>query len=89
METQHQEMKETSAEAFLFHLSEEIMNEKEKLAYIDGNKEVSKTEYKKIQEQAKLVAFLSEMEKAAMFYSEASENKNIELLAVIKRYLNI
>jgi len=77
------------AEAFFLRVSEEVKTETEKLKEMDSDKEVSKTEYKNIQEQAKRVAFLEEMKKVATFYIEAFENNNTELLGIMKRYLNI
>lgn len=89
MERPSSETEKNIAEAFFLRVSEEVKNETGKLKEMDSDKEVSKTEYKNIQQQAKRVAFLEEMKKAATFYAEASENNDAELLGVMKRYLNI
>ena len=89
MERPPSETEKNIAEAFFLRVSEEVKNETGKLKEMDNDKEVSKTEYKNIQQQAKRVAFLEEVKKAATFYAEASENNDAELLGVMKRYLNI
>lgn len=77
------------AEAFLLRASEDLKTAKEKLSQMDGDKEFGKEEYRKIQEQAKRAAFLEKMSEAAVFYAEAAENNNDELLEIMKKYLNL
>jgi hypothetical protein len=91
METQQIENKEEekTAEAFFVRIEEYMKSEEEKLKQMDGDKNVSKEEYRTIQEQAKLVAFLKAMREPAKLYLEAVEKENIPLTAEMKKYLNI
>ena len=91
METQQFTVTEngTSMEAFFAQLKESLEYEEEKLKQMDGDKTVSKEEYKKIQDQAKLVEFLHEIKKPVTLYAEAVENDNAELQTKMKKYLNI
>jgi hypothetical protein len=91
METQQIEItkKETTMEAFFAELKESLEAEEEKLKRMDGDKAVSKEEYKKIQEQAKLVEFLRAIKKPATLYAEAVENNSTELQTIMKKYLNV
>lgn len=78
-----------AAEAFFSHVFEESKIEEEKLSEMDGNKEVSKNEYKEIERQAKRAAFLKAMKEPATMYAEAVENDDVELSELMKKYLNI
>ncbi|MCX6738730.1 MAG: hypothetical protein NT098_01600 [Candidatus Parcubacteria bacterium] len=78
-----------SSEAFFARTSQELNKEEEKLKQMDGDKEVSKEEYKKIKAQAKLVAFLREVKDAAVLCAEAEENGDAELFDVMKKYLKV
>jgi hypothetical protein len=91
METQQIEIGEEkqSSEAFFSRVLEELNLEGKKLVEMDGDKNVPKEEYKKIQEQAKVVAFLASMKEPANLYAEAVENDNAELQTIMKKYLNI
>ena len=91
METPQFETEEegNSAEAFFARVSEESKIEAEKLAEMDGNKEVPKSEYKKIERQAKRTAFLKAMKEPATMYAEAVENGDTESAELMKKYLNL
>ena len=91
METTPFEQKaaEGAGEAFFARAENELRGEKEKLIQMDGDKEVSRENYKSIERQAKLVAFLSAIKESANLYAEAEANNDAENLEVMKRYLNI
>jgi len=78
-----------SAEAFFLSIEQDLASEEAKLAQMDGDKTVSKEEYKQIQKQAKLVSFLKAMKESATLYGEAVSNNDVPLESVMKKYLNI
>jgi hypothetical protein len=78
-----------SAEAFFSRVEENLKLEEQKLAQMDRSETVPKAEYKEIQKQAKLVAFLRAMRDSAELYDEAVKDDNISNQAVMKKYLNV